>query len=97
MTQIDVTVGGVAQQTHELLEGIGNLVYGVRTVTSDGFQAGSDIPAIITTALGQMAAINGVDQIGAEFKEDKVAFAKAVLAGGAKLADGILKPLPVQS
>jgi len=81
----------VSKETHELCVGLVEMTKAVVLAQSDGWQVGSDLPAIALAAFGQMAAIEGVDKIGAEIKEDPAAFTKAIALG---LADvySVLRP-----
>jgi hypothetical protein len=68
----------VPKETYELADGLVKLIDAVRTALKDGWQPGTDLPAIATSAFAILPpAIAGFDQLGAEFKADK---GKLVLA-----------------
>ncbi len=77
---VDVTVQ-VSKETYELSKGVAELTKAVKLALKDGFQVGQDIPPIITAAIQQLAAIEGVELIDDEMKENPEAFAKAVALG----------------
>ena len=77
---VDVTVK-VSKETYELALGVAELTKAVKLALKDGFQPGQDLPPILLTAVNQFAAIEGVDKIDDEAKENPEAFAKAIAIG----------------
>jgi hypothetical protein len=77
MAKIQVTVE-VTKEMYELGKGVAVIVDAVMAAVKDGFQPGQDLPVIAVKAFGEMAAIEGIDKIGAEMKEDPAAFATAM-------------------
>lgn len=74
----------VSKESYELGQGLVALLKAVMVAKRDGWQIGVDAPAIVMAAVGQMAAIEGVEKIQDEMKADPAAFAKAL---GLALAD----------
>lgn len=75
------------KETHEVGKAIAGLMKNYKVAVADGFQVGQDAPAILMGSFNElMAAIDGVDQIGAEFKADPVNAAMGALV---PLAEGI--------
>lgn len=68
----------VSKETYELGQGLAKIVEAVMIAAKDGFQVGQDLPAVAMTAFAQMTAINGIDKIGEEMKNDPAAFYKAL-------------------
>jgi len=63
----------VPKEITEIGEALGTLLSAIGTSLSDGFQPGTDIPVIITTAIATLGtAVNGAQDIPAEFQEDSV-------------------------
>ena len=85
MSTIKVEVE-VSKETHEACAGIVAMLVAVKEAKKDGWQAGQDLPKIAMVAFGQMAAIEGVDLIDDEMREDPVAFARALALG---ISDGV--------
>jgi hypothetical protein len=75
----------VSKETYELGQGLVAMLTAVMVAKKDGWQMGTDIPAVAMAAFGQMAAIEGIDLIDEEIKEDPSAFGKSLMCA---LADG---------
>lgn len=72
----------VSKEAHELGEGLSKLVKVIRTQLANGWQVGEDLGPIFQSAIGDLVpAVQGVDQLTAEQREDPVAFAHAVSLG----------------
>lgn len=70
-----------SKETYELCEGIGAVTKAVKEALADGWQPGTDMPAIITAAITNLVpAMQGVEKIPAEVKHTRE-FANAVYAG----------------
>ena len=69
----------VSKESYELGQGIAAVVKAALVAGADGWQLGTDLPAIAVSAFGQLAAIQGVDQIKAEMDADPAAFGKAIM------------------
>lgn len=69
--------------TKEAFE-VGNCIKAIcknfKTASADGFQASQDIPAVLLGSITDlMKALEGVQKMGEEAKEDVGAFVKAIL------------------
>jgi hypothetical protein len=66
------------KQVSELADAVVAVVQATRLALKDGWQSGTDLPVILTTALAVLPkAVEGLDQLPAEVKGDK---GKLVLA-----------------
>lgn len=82
----------VSKEAHELALAVCNVVRAVKAAMADGFQAGTDLPLIITAAITQLPpAIEGLDKIIDEAKESPLALAKAVSLPVLDLVEDLLK------
>ena len=68
----------VSKEAYELGTGAARIIKAVKEAVADGWQAGEDLPPIIASLFAEMAAVEGIDRIDDEMKEDPAAFAKAV-------------------
>lgn len=90
MAKIQVTVE-VSKETQEVLAALVEIVKASKQALADGFQPGADLPAIVAAAWAKLPeAISGLDQVPAEFAEDKAALVRTVLLGGSDLVDALL-------
>jgi len=65
-----------------LAVGLGKFAVAVKTSMADGWDLSQDLPALMTAALTDLLpAINGVDQIGDEAKEDPIGIGLALAEG----------------
>ena len=73
----------VEKEADELAQGILAIIKAVKDSLSDGWQPGTDMPKImIESATSLVPAIQGIEQLPAELKEDKAAFGKAFALAG---------------
>jgi len=81
----------VSKEAYELGSGAARFIKAVKDALADGWETGQDLPLVVSALFAEMAAIEGVDQLDDEYKEDPAAFAKAVMLG---LSDiyGAVKP-----
>lgn len=85
MTKIKVEVE-VAKETYELAKALCDFVGTCKTALNDGWQMGTDLPVAVTAALTVLLpGLQGVENIGNEFAEDKAAAISALGAGFAGL------------
>lgn len=78
----------VTKEASELSDSLVGLVKSGKTALDDGFQAGTDIPVILTENLtGLMNGLGGMEKLGAEAKENKAEFIRAWMLGGLEIAD----------
>ena len=67
--QVTVTV---AKETHELGQGLVKFAAALKQALADGFQAGSDVPVILSSAMMDLIpAVNGFELISEESKSTK--------------------------
>ncbi len=60
------------KEASELADAIAGVFKAVKAAAADGWQTGTDLPAVAVAAMALLpAAISGLDQLGAEFKADK--------------------------
>ncbi len=80
METVQKTVA-VSKEVSELLEGLTKFAVVAKAALKDGFQAGQDLPPILSSALADLApALQGAEAIKDEAKETKE-FAAAVALG----------------
>jgi len=84
MAKVSVSVE-VSKEAYELGMGLADFAGAVKSALADGWQVGSDVPAVITAALQHLVpAMNGANNLGSELAEDKAAFVQAwMLTAGA--------------
>jgi hypothetical protein len=87
--KIQITLECSKEMT-ELGQGLAKFLAAVKLAMADGFQAGADIPPIISAAVADLVpAVNGVTLIKDEYA-DKKAFMNAVAVVGAAVAGALL-------
>ena len=60
------------KETAELADAVGGVVKAVKAALADGWQMGTDLPAIAVAAVGLLGpAISGIEKLPEEFKADK--------------------------
>ena len=70
----------VSKETYELGVGLGRVVAKMREALKDGWQTGSDLPVAVSAAITDLVpAVEGIDQIDDEIKEDPAAFSRAIV------------------
>lgn len=91
MATKDVTVR-CSKEAVEAGQGLAKFLFHVKQALADGWQVGSDLPAIITTAIGDLVpALQGIDKVGAELLEDRIAFANACALTGTAVVEALTK------
>lgn len=81
METVEVTVK-LPKETYELAKGLGAFGLVVKQALADGWQTGTDIPVIITSALIDLApSIQGFDKIPDEASADPVGLGVALIEG----------------
>lgn len=72
----------VSKEAYELGQGLAVFIKAAKQALNDGFQPGQDLPALMMSAMNDLLpAVQGLDQIEAEIKEDGQAFRQAVALG----------------
>jgi hypothetical protein len=85
MEMVNVTVS-VPKGTMEMCDSIANVAIVTKNALKDGFQAGQDLPVIVTSAIAVLPGImSGAKVLGEEFKANKAAFVMAWLLAGEKV------------
>ena len=93
MNTIDYTLKA-SKDSHEIGLAIKNCLVITAQQLKDGWQVGTDLPAILAGAFtGLISAIDGVQNVSGEFGEAPVISSIAVLAPVAEGVDEILKIL----
>lgn len=70
----------VSKEVNEIGEAIKTIVESYKLAVADGFQAGTDIPAVLMASYQKLiAAIEGMDQADDEFKADPIKAAMGAL------------------
>jgi len=70
----------VTKEAYELGMGLNKFVLDMRAALADGWQPGSDLPAVLTATINDLVpAVQGVDQLAAEEKENTEAFFTAFM------------------
>jgi hypothetical protein len=73
----------LGKEVSELADGLENMVVASYTALKDGFQAGQDLPAILTSAVIELpTAIGGLEKLGSEWSEDEAGFVLAFAIAG---------------
>lgn len=82
----------VTKEADELASALVKMVEAIKVALADGWQAGTDIPVIVTQALAVLGpAVDGMDKLGAEKDEDLAAFVRAFGISAMDLAALFLK------
>jgi len=82
----------VSKEAYELALGLKKFVVSIKQSLSDGWQPGSDLPVLLQAViLDLVPAINGIDKIPEEEKENLEAFVTAFLLPVKSLAFELLK------
>jgi len=81
----------VTKEAYELGQGLAKFVDTVKQAMADGFQAGQDVPPIISSAIADLVpALDGANKVGAE-SADKQAFANAIYLSLSPIAFSFVK------
>jgi hypothetical protein len=72
----------VSKESYELMQGIAGFLKVVKTALKDGWQPGSDIPAVMVGAMATLVpAMQGVEKLPVEIVAEMPEFAAAVMLG----------------
>lgn len=75
----------VTKEAHELVEGVVKFLGDLKGALADGWQPGKDLPVLLQATIADLVpAVQGVEKLGVESKEDEEAFVTAFLLGGKK-------------
>lgn len=82
----------VSKEAYELGKGLKDLVLNVKKALSDGWQPGQDLPVVIQAVVMDLVpAVQGIEKLDSESKEDLEAFVMAFLVPAKELAFNLLK------
>lgn len=82
----------VTKEAHELGMAVANLVKAVKASLDDGFQVGTDIPAIVMVAFQELPkAIEGLDKLDDEAKAALKPFIMALVLPITDAVESLLK------
>jgi hypothetical protein len=82
----------VAKEFYEVFSAAGSVIEIYKQAIKDGWQPGVDIPSIVLGAMPALGvALQGLDQVPAEFKTDMSAALMAGAIGGSEIAGKIMK------
>lgn len=85
MSVIQVQVS-VSKEASELGDGLVKFVSDVKQALADGWQPGSDLPALLQATIADLVpAVQGVEKLGAEIVENEEAFVTAFMLSGKKI------------
>ncbi len=80
----------VPKEISELADGMANIVIDSYDAFKDGFQAGTDLPVVLTSAVANLPAmVGGIEKLGEEWKEAKSKFILAWLLSGEEVFEKI--------
>lgn len=82
----------VSKEMYEAMFGLAKFGAAIKKALADGWDMSQDLSPIITSAMADvLPAIQGVDLIGDEWKEDPSALVQAVILGAQPLVQELLK------
>lgn len=82
----------VSKEAYELSTGVKNCILSIRKALKDGWQPGQDMPVIFQAVIADLVpAVQGIDSLSLESKEDLSAFIKAFSLPVQDLAAELLK------
>lgn len=82
----------VCKEIHEIAEALAKIAVATKAALKDGFQAGQDLPVIVTEAFVQLPkAIEGLDKLDDEAKAQPGKFAMGLVLPLAAAVEEILK------
>jgi hypothetical protein len=91
MAKLAVTLE-VGKESYELGKGLAEFIAAVRQSLADGWQTGSDLPALVSATVSKLVpALQGVDQIKGEWQSDKLAVANAAFVTGSTVIGAFLE------
>ena len=86
VTLVDVSTKGT-KELNELGNALKKVIVATKEATADGFQAGTDIPAVLMASYQDLTkAIEGIDKAGSEIKAEAV---KAIVGVLVPVAEGV--------
>lgn len=81
----------VEKSAYEVVEHSAKIVKAIKEAMKDGFQAGQDIPVAVSALIAEFPTIMAnVPNLGADLKEDKIAFIKGANLGAYEFVDAFM-------
>lgn len=91
MATVDVSVK-CSKEAVELGQGLAKFVGSVKQALADGWQVGSDMPAIVRAAMSDLVpALSGADKVKDELNQDVGAFVNACMVSGSAILGVVVK------
>lgn len=85
----------VSKEMLELMQGLAGMVLAVRKARKDGWDLGQDLPELIGAAVQHLVpAVDGIELIDDEWKEDKKASLASLSLGLGEVLDAASQELP---
>ncbi len=82
----------VSKETYELVIGLAGFVGEIKSCLADGWQPGTDIPIVMSAAISNLVtAVQGLELIKIEAKEDPAAFSRALSIGLSSMFENLSK------
>lgn len=89
---IDLPIQKGTKEAYELAAGLKQFTLDIKRALADGWQPTQDIPAFLAATITDLVpAVQGVDKLGAEEKENAEAFVTSFLIPSKELAFELLK------
>lgn len=86
------TSQNVTKEAFELSSGLKKFVLDIKKALADGWQPGTDLPVVMQAAIMDLVpAVQGLENLGAEKKEDSEAFVTGLLLPMKELGFALLK------
>jgi hypothetical protein len=86
-----------SKEMYELLDGLVAFLKVAKTAASDGWSMGDDLPVVLTAAMGSLIpALQGIEKVGSELKEEPAQFIAAIAAIIPDIADLFLAKKEVE-
>ena len=83
------------KETKEVKDALVAITKATKQALADGWQPGTDLPAIITVAAAHLlTAVDGMAKIPQEYQEARGGFIKTMGVGMGDIADALLPPPP---
>ena len=78
MAKVQVQVE-VSKEMHEVGKAVEEFLKAAKAAADDGWDTATDLPAVLITAASQLVvAVEGIDKLDDELREDPEAFVKAI-------------------
>jgi hypothetical protein len=82
----------VSTEAYDLMIGLAKFCGAVKTSLADGWQMGTDFPALMTAAIADIVPVmSGIMQLPVEATTETAEFAKAITIGAAEIYNALKK------